>query len=136
MLPSKPLILLALALAELLAMALWFSASAVVPALRESVGLPPLVASLFTSSVQAGFVFGTIVSALFNLADRFDPRRFFIASALTAAAANALILAFEPASLAVIALRFATGICMAGIYPVGLKLAASENANVNIPKHT
>jgi len=106
-------------------MALWFSASAVVPALRESVGLPPLIASLFTSSVQAGFVVGTVVSALFNLADRFDPRRFFIASALTAAAANILILAFEPASFAVIGLRFATGVCMAGIYPVGLKLAAS-----------
>lgn len=105
-------------------MALWFSASAVVPALRESVDLPPLIASLFTSAVQAGFVVGTIVSALFNLADRFDPRRFFAASALTAAGANILILAFEPASFAVIALRFATGICMAGIYPVGLKLAA------------
>ena len=105
-------------------MALWFSASAVVPALRESVGLPPLIASLFTSAVQAGFVVGTIISALFNLADRFDARRFFMASALTAAAANALILAFEPASLAVIALRFVTGVCMAGIYPVGLKLAA------------
>lgn len=106
-------------------MALWFSASAVVPALRESVDLPPLIASLFTSAVQAGFVTGTIVSALLNLADRFDARRFFMASALTAAAANALILAFEPTSFAVIGLRFATGVCMAGIYPVGLKLAAS-----------
>jgi hypothetical protein len=45
-------------------MALWFSASAVVPALRESVDLPPLTASLFTSAVQAGFVVGTILSAL------------------------------------------------------------------------
>lgn len=106
-------------------MALWFSASAVVPALRESVDLPPLIASLFTSSVQAGFVVGTIASALFNLADRIEPRRFFAASALTAAAANALILAFEPGSWAVIGLRFVTGVCMAGIYPVGMKLAAS-----------
>jgi MFS family permease len=105
-------------------MALWFSASAVVPALRESVDLPPLTASLVTSAVQAGFVVGTILSALFNLADRFDARRFFMASALTAAAANALILAFEPASVAVIGLRFVTGVCMAGIYPVGMKLAA------------
>ena len=50
-------------------MALWFTASAVVPALRESVDLPPLTASLFTSAVQAGFVVGTVLSALFNLAD-------------------------------------------------------------------
>ena len=106
-------------------MSLWFSASAVVPALRESVGLPPLIASLFTSAVQAGFVAGTLLSALLNLADRIEPRRFFIASALVAAGANALILAFEPASPAVIVLRFVTGMCMAGIYPVGMKLAAS-----------
>lgn len=106
-------------------MSLWFSASAVVPALRESVGLPPLIASLFTSAVQAGFVVGTLVSALFNLADRIEPRRFFMVSALLAAAANALILGFEPASWEVVALRFATGVCMAGIYPVGMKLAAS-----------
>ena len=106
-------------------MSLWFSASAVVPALRESVGLPPLIASLFTSAVQAGFVAGTLLSALLNLADRIEPRRFFMASALVAAGANALILAFEPASPAVIVLRFVTGMCMAGIYPVGMKLAAS-----------
>ena len=106
-------------------MSLWFSASAVVPALRESVGLPPLIASLFTSAVQAGFVAGTLLSALLNLADRIEPRRFFMVSALVAAAANALILAFEPASPAVIVLRFVTGVCMAGIYPVGMKLAAS-----------
>jgi len=106
-------------------MSLWFSASAVVPALRESVDLPPLVASLFTSAVQAGFVIGTLLSALFNLADRIAPRRFFLFSALVAAGANALILAFEPASYSVIALRFVTGVCMAGIYPVGMKLAAS-----------
>ena len=102
-------------------MSLWFSASAVVLTLRESVGLPPL----FTSAVQAGFVAGTLLSALLNLADRIEPRRFFMASALVAAGANALILAFEPASPAVIVLRFVTGMCMAGIYPVGMKLAAS-----------
>jgi MFS family permease len=106
-------------------MSLWFSASAVVPALRESVDLPPLTASLFTSAVQAGFVVGTLISALLNLADRIEPRRFFLVSALLASGANVLILAFEPASYSVIALRFITGVCMAGIYPVGMKLAAS-----------
>ncbi|MDG2269814.1 MAG: MFS transporter, partial [Alphaproteobacteria bacterium] len=106
-------------------MSLWFSASAVVPALRQSVDLPPLIAALFSSAVQAGFVVGTLISALLNLADRIEPRRFFLASALLAAGANILILAFDPASYSVIALRFVTGVCMAGIYPVGMKLAAS-----------
>ena len=114
-----------IAFCQVAAMALWFSASAVVPALRAEIGLDGTTASLFTSAVQAGFVIGTLVSAFFSLADRIDPRRFFMASALVAAAANAAILLVEPSSFTVIALRFATGMCMAGIYPVGMKLATT-----------
>ncbi len=66
-------------------MALWFSASAVVPSLIAEYALTPTQASLFTSSVQAGFVAGTLASAVLGLADRIDPRRFFMASALVAA---------------------------------------------------
>ncbi len=106
-------------------MALWFSASAVVPALRAEIDLPAGIASLFTSSVQAGFVAGTIVSALLGLADRLEPRRFFMWSAFAAAGANALILMIEPASATTIVLRFVTGVCMAGVYPVGMKLAST-----------
>jgi len=114
-----------IAVCQVAAMALWFSASAIVPALRESGQIDPQTASLFTSAVQAGFVAGTLVSAFLGLADRIDPRLFFMASTLVAAVANAAILLVEPASPLVIALRFVTGICMAGIYPVGMKLAAS-----------
>ncbi len=114
-----------LALAEVLALTLWFSATAVVPALQAGYGLGGFHASLYTSAVQAGFVAGTLVSAGFGLADRLDPRRFFAAAALVAAAANALILAVPPDSWAVTAFRFVTGMCMAGIYPVGMRLAAT-----------
>ena len=113
-----------IALCEVAAMALWFSASAIVPALTAEIALDPLTASLFTSAVQAGFVVGTLASAALGLADRLDPRAFFMWSALVAAAANALILV-DPASPAVVALRFVTGMCMAGIYPVGMKLVTS-----------
>lgn len=106
-------------------MALWFSATAVVPSLTAEFGLSGLQASLFTSSVQAGFVAGTLVSALLGLADRIDPRRFFMISALVASAANAGILVIDPTSHTVVALRFVTGACMAGIYPVGMKLATT-----------
>ncbi len=105
-------------------MALWFSASAVVPSLKAEYGLSATQASLFTSAVQVGFVTGALISALLGLADRIDPRRFFMVSALIAAAANGLILLFEPTSFAVIVLRFITGACMAGVYPVGMKMAA------------
>ncbi|MDH5555892.1 MAG: MFS transporter [Alphaproteobacteria bacterium] len=114
-----------IALCQIAAMALWFSASAVVPSLKADIGLDGTTASLFTSAVQAGFVVGTLVSAFFSLADRIDPRRFFMAASLAAAIANAAILLVEPTSFTVIILRFATGICMAGIYPVGMKLATT-----------
>jgi MFS family permease len=106
-------------------MALWFSASAVVPSLTAEYGLSAVQASLFTSAVQAGFVVGTLASAVLTLADRIDPRRFFMVSALVAAAANAMILLVEPTSFIVIIFRFVTGACMAGVYPVGMKIAST-----------
>lgn len=108
-----------------MALALWFSATAVVPALAAEYPLSPLQVSLFTSMVQAGFVFGTLVSAGLGLADRLDPRRFFMASSLIAAAANSTLLWLEPGSAPVYAARFAIGMCMAGVYPVGMKMASS-----------
>jgi MFS family permease len=110
---------------QVAAMAVWFSASAVVPALKAQMALDDATASLFTSAVQLGFVVGTLTSAVFGLADRLDPRRFFMGAALVAALANAAIMLFEPTSPAVIALRFVTGACMAGVYPVGMKLATT-----------
>lgn len=114
-----------IAASQVAAMTLWFSATAIIPALRVEHGLDSTTASLFTSAVQLGFVMGTLISAFFGLADRFDPRRLFMWSALMAAAANASILLFDPSSAPVIVLRFATGVCMAGIYPVGMKLAST-----------
>ena len=122
---SKWASLTVLALCQVAAMALWFSATAVVPALVADYGLGGLTQSLFTSAVQAGFVAGSLTSAALGLADRLDPRRFFLAAALVASGANAAILLVEPTSALVIALRFVTGACMAGIYPVGMKLAAT-----------
>ncbi len=114
-----------LAICEVAALALWFSASAVVPSLLTEYRLSDTQVSLFTSTVQAGFVFGTLSSAVLGLADRLDPRRFFMASTLVAAAANASILLVEPGTTWVYAARFITGMCMAGVYPVGMKMAAS-----------
>jgi len=121
--------LLILALCEVAALALWFSATAVVPELRAEFGLSPARASLFTSCVQAGFVVGTIISALLILPDRIDPRRLFMTSALIAAFANGAIVLLPPSSDWVLVLRFVTGACMAGIYPVGMKIAASWAKN-------
>lgn len=124
--PSRRFLAIAIiALCQVAVMALWFSASAVVPALRAAGEIDARAASFFTSAVQAGFVAGTLTSAFLGLADRIDPRRFFMISGLVAAGANAAILLVEPSSPSVVALRFITGACMAGVYPVGMKLAAS-----------
>ncbi len=121
---SKWVAIALLCYAEVAAMALWFSATAVVPVLSLEYELSGFQQSLFTSAVQIGFVVASLLSALLSLADRLEPRRFFIVSVLVAAAANAAILVLEPTSYLVIVARFATGMCMAGIYPVGMKLAA------------
>ncbi len=112
-------------LCQVLVMALWFSTTAVVPSLQKERALTPFHVSLLTSSVQVGFVVGTLISAFLGLADRLDLRRFFMAAAGTAAVANLLILTLDPASLGIPAFRFVTGMCMAGVYPVGMKMAAS-----------
>ena len=122
---SKLFSLTILALCVVPVMALWFSASAVVPSLTAEYGLSAVQASFFTSAVQAGFVVGTLVSAILTLADRIDPRRFFMVSALVAAVANGMILLVEPTSFIVVVLRFVTGACMAGVYPVGMKIAST-----------
>src|SRR5258706_459321 len=123
--PSKPVAITLIAICQVAAMALWFSASAVVPALVAEYKLSSFAQALLTSGVQAGFVVGSLTSAILSLADRIEPRRFFMISAAIASIANALILVVEPAGPLVPVLRFITGMCMAGIYPVGMKLAAT-----------
>ncbi len=117
--------LLLLALAELLALAVWFSASAVVPALTAAWQLGDGGRSWLTMSVQIGFVAGAFTAAFLNLADRLSTRWLFSGSALLAAAATAAIpLLADGLSLA-LALRFLTGFFLAGVYPVGMKIMAT-----------
>ena len=106
-------------------MALWFSASAVIPSLVAQYHLTGFAQAALTSGVQAGFVIGCVASALLGLADRIDPRRFIALSACAGAAANALLLVVDPGSATAPMLRVVTGASMAGVYPVGMKLAST-----------
>ena len=116
---------LLLALAELLAMGLWFSATAVTPALAESWQLDASRASWLTLAVQIGFVTGAFLGALFNVADVWSPRLVFSLSALAAATANAAIAVLAQSLLLAVPLRFLTGFALAGVYPVGMKIMAT-----------
>jgi len=122
---SKRASIAILALCQVMAMALWFSASAVVPQLIAQYRISGFMQSALTSGVQLGFVAGGLLSALLGLADRLDPRRFLAASAAFGAAANTLLLLVDPSSWAMPAIRFATGMAMAGVYPVGMKIVAT-----------
>lgn len=116
--------LLLIAVVQVLAMSSWFSASAVVPALRDEWGVSTGEGTLLTVAVQLGFVTGALLSATLSLADRWSPTRLTAASALLAGVATASITLVDSAGAAV-PLRFVTGMALAGVYPTGLKLMAS-----------
>jgi len=122
---SKRASIAIIAICQVAAMAVWFSASAVAPALAAEFHLSNFAQAALTSGVQVGFVIGCLVSAFLGLPDRTDPRRLFAASATIAALANAGLLVVDPASIAAPLLRVITGIGMAGVYPVGMKLATT-----------
>lgn len=121
----KWVMLLTLSLAVLLAKAVWFSASAVVPALTEAWRLDEAGKAWLTISVQLGFVAGALVSALLNLADRLPARWLFAISALLAAVATGLIPLLAQDLWLALPLRFLTGFFLAGVYPVGMKIMAT-----------
>ena len=106
-------------------MAVWFSSAVVVALIRADGAVADGGAAWLTSAVQLGFVLGTISSAALSLADRFDPRRLFTVSALAAAAATAVLAVLPPTGPMQLVLRLLTGMCMAGVYPVGMRLAAT-----------
>ena len=114
-----------LAAAQLLAMALWFSASAVVPQLELEWGLDAGQKAWLTMSVQIGFVIGALGSALTNLADRISGRWLVAGAALLGAACNLAIPLFDVGLQTAMVLRFLTGFALAGVYPPAMKLVAS-----------
>jgi MFS family permease len=106
-------------------MSLWFSASAVTPALTEAWSLSAGGVAWLTMSVQIGFVAGAFTSALFNVADVWPPRYVFAAGAALGAAANGLIALTADGLALAIPLRFLTGFALAAVYPVGMKIMAT-----------
>lgn len=109
---------------QFLCTTLWFVGNAVMPEVVKAFGLSDLYFAHQTSAVQFGFISGTLLFALLTVADRFSPSRVFFASSLLAAAFNLGILWGSNTGFSVLILRFMTGFFLAGIYPVGMKIAA------------
>lgn len=104
--------------------ALWFAGNTVLADLQSAYGLPDAALGWLTSAVQLGFIAGTLVFAYFALADAFSPRRIFLVCALAGAAANLGMLAAGGDLGVLLPVRFATGFFLAGIYPIGMKIAS------------
>jgi MFS family permease len=122
---SRRAILPVIVFSQFAGTSLWFAVNAVIGDIAPQNGGASGMA-LLTTIVQLGFIAGTFVFALFGVADRFRASTVFLLSSLIAAAANALLLCLphDPGTLSL--LRFLTGFFLAGIYPVGMKIAAAE----------
>jgi MFS family permease len=113
-----------LMLAQVLVLSLWFISAATMPGMLAEVAISPSRQAALSSGVQIGFVGGALVSAVLGLADRFDPRALFAGCAVLAAVANAALPVLPVGGDLAIALRVLTGLLLAGVYPVGMKMAA------------
>lgn len=102
----------------------WFAGNAILPALQQTFGFPDSMLGNITTAVQLGFIIGTLVFAILTIADRFSPVKVFMLSALLAALFNLLVIFTEGDSSFILTLRFLTGFFLAGVYPVGMKIAA------------
>jgi MFS family permease len=104
---------------------LWFAGNAVVGSLVRELGLSASILSSLTSAVQLGFILGTLVFAFASLADRVPARLLFLICSLAGATSTALVPHLATGESSLLALRFATGFFLAGVYPVGMKIAAA-----------
>jgi MFS family permease len=114
-----------IAIAQLLGTSLWFSANSAADDLRRAWGATASDIGILTSAVQLGFILGTLVFALSGLADRFPASRIFPVCALLGALFNACFAWMSTGIASGAVFRFAVGICLAGIYPIGMKLIVS-----------
>ncbi|HEU5194879.1 MAG TPA: MFS transporter [Methylomirabilota bacterium] len=114
-----------LSLAELSALSVWFSASAVLPALRREWALGDAGSAGLTIAVQLGFIAGTLGAALANLPDIWPARRVMVGGTLVGAAANAWLAVGIDGLTGALVLRFITGLAMAGAYPPAMKIMAT-----------
>jgi MFS family permease len=120
--PSR--ILPIIVLSQLAGTSLWFAGNAVLPDLQARLGLPDRAIGDMTSAVQLGFIAGTLIFALLAVSDRYSPRAIFLSCALLGAGCNASAYVAGGSMPLLLTGRFATGFFLAGIYPVGMKIAS------------
>lgn len=121
---QKPLLLPLIILSQFAGTSVWFAGNAILPDIQRQLQLDSHAISQITAAVQLGFIIGTLFFAVLSIADRFSPSNVFFISTVLAGASNALLAWMATDTVIVFTLRFATGFFLAGIYPVGMKIAA------------
>lgn len=121
---KSKLILPVIVLSQFCCTSLWFAGNAVVPDLTSLYALDSSATGHLTSAVQFGFIIGTLVFAVFTIADRHSPSKVFFACAIVGALFNLTLIVDYGYFSIPLTLRFLTGFFLAGIYPVGMKIAA------------
>ncbi|HNE42158.1 MAG: MFS transporter [Betaproteobacteria bacterium] len=111
--------------AQLFGTSLWFSANSAADDLVRAWGVAPAAIGTLTNAVQLGFILGTLSFAITGLADRYAASRIFAVCAVLGALFNAVFALFADGLASGVPLRFAVGFCLAGVYPLGMKLVVS-----------
>lgn len=120
----KPWILPIIVVSQFCCTSLWFAGNAIMSNLVDAYQLPQGALGHLTSAVQLGFIIGTLVFALLTIADRYSPSKVFLISAILGAIFNVGAIINDNTFVSLLILRLLTGFFLAGIYPVGMKIAA------------
>ncbi|BBO73939.1 membrane protein [Desulfosarcina widdelii] len=123
--PRKPFwILPVIVFSQFAGTSIWFSGNAVLTELVQAGSAGSSLSGWITGAVQIGFITGTLVFAFFSISDRFSPRLVFLLCTVAGALFNLSIIIACTSLVTLLLLRFAAGFFLAGIYPVGMKIAA------------
>lgn len=103
---------------------LWFAGNAIIADLKTVMDVGISDIGIATSAIQLGFITGTLFFALLSLADRYSPRKLFLVCSILGAVSNLLIYFIAYNLFSLLVLRFITGFCLTGVYPIGMKIAS------------
>lgn len=121
---SHKLVLPIIVVSQFCCTSLWFAGNGVMNDLVSTFNLDNSAVGHLTSAVQFGFISGTLIFALLTIADRFSPSKVFFVCALIGSLFNLVTIIDNQTLYSLAAIRFCTGFFLAGIYPVGMKIAA------------
>ncbi|MBC7400183.1 MAG: MFS transporter [Mucilaginibacter sp.] len=119
-------ILPTIVIAQFFCTSVWFAGNAIMGDIAKQLNLEPAYLAHLTSAVQLGFITGTLIFAILSIADRFSPVKVFFSCAMIAAFINLCASADGINATTLMLCRFVTGFFLAGIYPVGMKIASDH----------